>query len=150
MYWNRHKKLKNQWNNGNPSDCVILCEVVPRKNIKLDFLQIFVKSVPRNELSRTKFHGFVVKRPMFWHFSWHSLRECSHFWHTCASWHGVQCWWRNFSTWLHEKTICHFRIVENGFFCEAATKDMLPNGDMNYYKESRAHLVGNWQACKYF
>jgi hypothetical protein len=60
-FWNRHKKFKNNQNNSNPSLCVILCDLVSRKNNKLRILQILWKGVHKKELSRMKFHGFQAK-----------------------------------------------------------------------------------------
>jgi hypothetical protein len=60
-FWNRHKKFKNNQNNTNPSRCVMLCDLVSRKNNTLRILQILWKSVHKTELSRTKFHGFQAK-----------------------------------------------------------------------------------------
>ena len=39
-----------------PSHCVMLCDLVSRKNNKLAILQIFLKSVLTNDLSCSKFH----------------------------------------------------------------------------------------------
>jgi hypothetical protein len=60
-FWNRHKKFKNNQNNTNPSCCVMLCDLVCRKNNTLGILQILWKSVHKTELSRTKFYGFQAK-----------------------------------------------------------------------------------------
>ena len=55
---NRHKEFKKIQNNGNPSQCVIICDLVSRKNKKLGIRQISWKSVLRNELS-----WFMTFRP---------------------------------------------------------------------------------------
>jgi hypothetical protein len=60
-FWNRHKKFKNDQNNTNPSHCVMLCDLVSRKNNELGILQLLWKSVHKKELSRTKLHGFQAK-----------------------------------------------------------------------------------------
>jgi hypothetical protein len=60
-FWNRHKKCKKNQNNTNPLRCVMLCDLVSRKNNKLRILQLFWKSVHKKELSRTKFYGFQAK-----------------------------------------------------------------------------------------
>jgi hypothetical protein len=60
-FWSRHKKFKKNHKNTNPSRCVMLCDLVARKNNKLWILQVFWKSVHKKELSRTKLHGFQVK-----------------------------------------------------------------------------------------
>jgi hypothetical protein len=57
-FWNRHKKFKN---NTNPSRCVLLCDLVSRKNNKLGILQLLWKSVHKKELPYTKFHGFQAR-----------------------------------------------------------------------------------------
>ena len=44
-----------------PSHCVILCDLVSRKNNKLTILQIFLKSGLTNDLSCSKFHELQGK-----------------------------------------------------------------------------------------
>ena len=56
---------KNQ-KDGNPSQCVIICDLVTIKNNKLGIRQISFKSVLRNELSCTKIRGFHAKWRMLW------------------------------------------------------------------------------------
>jgi hypothetical protein len=64
---NRHKKfLKNQ-KNTNPSRCIMLCDLVARKNNKLWILPIFWKSVQKKELPCTKFHGFQARWASYGH-----------------------------------------------------------------------------------
>jgi hypothetical protein len=58
-FWNRHKKIKVK--KIKPSRCVILYDLVARKNNKLGILQPFWKCVHKKELSRIKFHGFQAK-----------------------------------------------------------------------------------------
>jgi hypothetical protein len=60
-FWNGHKKFKNNQNNTNPSRCVMLCDLVSRKNNKIRILQLLWKSVHKKELSRTKFHDFQAR-----------------------------------------------------------------------------------------
>jgi hypothetical protein len=66
-FWNGHKKFKNNQNNTNPSRCVMLCDLVSRKNNKLGILQLLWKSVHKKELSHTKFHGFQAKWDSYGH-----------------------------------------------------------------------------------
>jgi hypothetical protein len=66
-FWNGHKKFKNNQNNTNPSRCVMLCDLVSRKNNNLGILQLLWKSVNKKELSRTKFHGFQAKWDSYGH-----------------------------------------------------------------------------------
>jgi hypothetical protein len=66
-FWNGHKKFKNNQNNTNSSRCVMLCDLVSRKNNKLGILQLLWKSVHKKELSRTKFHGFQAKWDSYGH-----------------------------------------------------------------------------------
>jgi hypothetical protein len=66
-FWNRHNKFKNNQNNTNPSRCVILCDLVARKNNKLWILPTFRKSVHKKELSRMKFHGFQARWASYGH-----------------------------------------------------------------------------------
>jgi hypothetical protein len=61
-FWNWHKKFRNNQKNINPSRCVMLYDLVSRKNNKLGILQLLWKSVQKKELSRTKFHAFQAKR----------------------------------------------------------------------------------------
>ena len=43
-----------------------------------------------------------------------------------------------------------FGVPKAGFFCEAATKDLLQNGKRDYSKKSRAYLVGILPTCMHF
>ena len=61
-----HKNFKNCPNNVKLSRRVILCDTVPRKNIKLGVLIASRKNLLRNELSCSRFHDFYAKRPMLW------------------------------------------------------------------------------------
>jgi hypothetical protein len=66
-FWNGHKKFKNNQNNTNPSRCVMLCDLVSRKNNKLGILQLLWKNVHKKKLSHTKFHGFQAKWDSYGH-----------------------------------------------------------------------------------
>ena len=115
-FWNRHKKFKKNQKNGKPSYCVIICDLVSRKNKKLGMRKIFLKCVLRNELSCMKIHGFHGKWPIVWPHSWHSLFKWYHIVHNGASWNGKQFVKRGFSFSLHEKIIFHFSSAKNRFF----------------------------------
>jgi hypothetical protein len=56
-----HNNSKKNQKNTNHSCCVMLCDLVARKNNKLRILQTFWKSVHKKELSHTKFHGFQAR-----------------------------------------------------------------------------------------
>jgi hypothetical protein len=58
--WTTTIQKKNQ-KNTNHSCCVMLCDLVARKNNKFRILQTFWKSVHKKELYRTKFHGFQAR-----------------------------------------------------------------------------------------
>ena len=106
--WNDHKKFKNDWNNVKPLVGVILCDIVTIKNIKPEILQIFQKKTSQNELSCLRFKDFQAKRPLLWLESRHSLWQCAHIVHICASWDEEQCCSREFSFSSHQKAIFHF------------------------------------------
>jgi hypothetical protein len=56
-----HNKFKKIQKNTKPSRCVMLCDLVSRKNNKLRILETFWKSVHKKELPYTKFHGFQAR-----------------------------------------------------------------------------------------
>jgi hypothetical protein len=58
---------KNQ-KNTNPSRCIMLSDLVARKNNKLWILPIFWKSVHKKELPCTKFHGFQARWASYGHY----------------------------------------------------------------------------------
>ena len=66
-------KFKKTENNRKLSHCVILCDMVSRKNYKLGIIQIYWKCVIRNELSCMKIHVFQAKWPLLWPRSLYSL-----------------------------------------------------------------------------
>jgi hypothetical protein len=66
-FWNWHKKFKINQNNTNPSHCVMLCDLVYRKNNKHGILQLLWRSVHKKELSHTKFYGFQAKWDSYGH-----------------------------------------------------------------------------------
>ena len=121
-FWNLHKKFKKIKKNGKPSHCVIICDLVSRKNKKLGMGKIFKKSVLRNELSCMKIPGFQGKWPMVWPHSWYSLFKWYHIVHKGAYWNGKQFFKREFSFSLHKKSFSIFWVPKIGFFMK-----ILPN-----------------------
>ena len=140
-FWNRHKEFRKNRNNGKPSQCVIICDLVLRKNKKLGIRKISWKRVLRNELQWTKIQDFQAKWRMLWWHSWHSLFKYFHIIYKRASWNGEQCCRRKFSFSLHKKIISHFPSAENGLFCEATTKNMLLIWTTKIYKNIGPYLV---------
>ena len=126
-FWNRLKNFNRNQKIGKPSHCVIICGQVTRKNNKLVILQLFLKSVHRNELSCVEINGFQAKWSILWPHSWHSLFKWSHIVHKGASWNSKQCCLREFSFYLHGKFIFHFSSAWNEFFCEGLTIYLLKN-----------------------
>jgi hypothetical protein len=66
-FLNVHNKFKKNQKNKNPSRCVMLCDLVSRKNNKLGILETFWKSVHKKELSRMKFYGFQARWASYGH-----------------------------------------------------------------------------------
>ena len=108
-----------------PSRGVIIYALVSTKNNILGIPKFCWKCFQRSELSPTNILGFRAKWRVFWPHPWHSLLKCAHIPHKHASWKHGQCLRRKFSYLLEKKTIFHFSSAKNGFFCEAATTNML-------------------------
>jgi hypothetical protein len=66
-FWNRHNKFKKTQKDTNPSRCIMLCDLVARKNNKLWILPTFWKSVHKKELPCMKFHGFQARWASYGH-----------------------------------------------------------------------------------
>ena len=115
-FWNRHKKFKKNQKIWKPSHCVIIFDLVYRKNNKLGLRQMSLKSVLTNELSCVKIHGFQGKWSMLWQHSWHSLFKWYHISHKLASWNYKQCCQREFSFSLDKNFIFHFSSAQNEVF----------------------------------
>ena len=132
-FCNRQKQFKKSKKNGNPLHCVILCDLVSRKNNKLVITQISRKSVLRNDLPCTKIHDFQAKWPMLWQNLGHIFSNDVIF---CTS---VHPWMANKLTkeifiFLNEKSISHSCSAKNGFFREAPTKYLLQIGPHQFYR----------------
>jgi hypothetical protein len=66
-FWNRHKKFKKNQKNIKPSRCVLLCDLVSRKNNKLGILQTVWKSVHKNSYLIRSFISFQARWISFGH-----------------------------------------------------------------------------------
>ena len=132
-FWNRHKELKKT-KNGNPSQCVIICDLVLRKNKKLIIRQIPWKSVLRNKLPRTKIHDFQAKWRMLWWHSWHSLFKYVHIIHKRASWNGDNVAEESFYFLWTKKSFFIFRVSKMGCFVKQLPKICFQIGSHKFYK----------------
>jgi hypothetical protein len=131
-FWNVHNKFKTIQKNTKPARCVMLCDLVSRKNNKLGILETFWRSVHKKELPYTKVHGFQAR------------------WASSSDNHGIVC--SNnpiLCTCVHldmankvalgsinflctKKSFFIFLMLKMGYFVKHLPKISLKNGPINF------------------
>ena len=132
VFWIKHKKFKKNQKNVKPSHCVMLCDLVSRKNNKLAILQIFLKSVLKRSYH---IQGFMAFKPN---------DQCY------GNIHGIVCLTEpiscthirlyvannvaeeSFQLYSTKKSFSIFWVPERELFCEACTKNTFQNGTTQF------------------
>ena len=70
VFWIKHKKFKINQKSFKHSCCVMLCDLISRKNNNHAKLQIFLKRVLTNDISCSKFHELHGKCQCYGHIHW--------------------------------------------------------------------------------
>ena len=112
---NEHKKFKKNQNNAKPSRTVIICDIVTRKNLNLQYESFIEKVFSESWYHERTFIAFKPHGAMFWTLSWHSLSKCAQIWHMCSLWDGKQCCQTNFSTCLKKNHFSFFECLKHRF-----------------------------------
>jgi hypothetical protein len=142
IFWNRHKKFKQNQKNTKSSRCVMLCNLVANKSNRLGILQTFWKIIHKKELSCMKFHWFQAIWARYGH---NQGIVCSNdlILYTC-----VYLWMSN-NVDLRSFNICwrkfnfHFLNTKKWVFCEAPTKNMLQKCTTTNLNDTTPYFMHN-------